>query len=201
MKVIVLVGLPASGKSSIADPTVKKYNIPILETGTFVFKEVEERGLEVSPDNIKAVSMECKEKSDSYFTEKLVQHAEKEYGDRKVIFVSGCRAMSEIDFLNEKFGRDNVMVIGFHASQDTRHKRIANPDRVGGAGAKAAEDKALMNFDNFLAREKKELGFGVGSVFAMADIIIANEDRKYPFSTIEFNQFVFESVVRNFMDA
>jgi len=201
MKIIVLTGLTAAGKSSISIPTSVKFGIPILETGNFVYKEVESKGLEITPENIKRVTIEAKQKkSDSYFTEKLVEEVKLEYLHRQAIFVSGIRALSEIEYLKKEYGSHNVLVIGFHASQKTRFDRLNNLDRKSQGGAKAAEDRALRDFDKFLEREKKELDFGIGTVFAMVDIVISNDNRKYPYYTVEHNQFVFESVVRNFID-
>ncbi len=196
-----MTGLTNAGKSSISSPTSKKYNIPTLETGTFVYKELEERGLDVTPDNIKSVSLEVKGKSDSYFTEKLIAFAKQEYSDAKVLFVSGVRAVSEVEYLKKEFGRENVLVVGFHASQGTRFSRLSNPDRINQEGAKGKEDQALRDYDNFIAREMKELGFGVGAVFAMADNIISNDDKKYPFHSVRHNIFVFETIVYSFMNS
>ncbi|MHA2363623.1 MAG: AAA family ATPase [Candidatus Hodarchaeales archaeon] len=203
MKVIVLVGLPASGKTSISANTAQKYNIPTLETGTFVYKEVENRGLPITPANIKNTTIDCKKQSDAYFTERLVEFAEIEYANRPVIFISGCRAISEIEFLRKRYGKDSVAIIGFHASSDTRFKRFFNPDRAGAeddSGAKAVEDKALQNYDNFIARDKKELNFGVGSIFALTDYIMLNDDKKYPFYSMAHNSFIFESIIKSIID-
>lgn len=201
MKVIVLTGLTAAGKTSISQPTSSKFDIPVLETGEFVYQAVRDKGLPITPDNIKQVSVEAKQISDSYFTEKLIQHARANFPTKPGLFVSGVRANSEIEFLRKEFGEDNVLVIGFHASQNTRFKRLSNEDRKSqGGGAKAAEDQALQNFDNFLAREKKELGFGIGTVFALADHIISNDDKKFPFNSVRHNQFIFESIVSSFFD-
>ena len=199
MKIIVLTGLTGSGKSSISSPTTKKYDLPILETGDIVYETVKERGLEITPENIKTVSVEAKKISDAFFTEKLVEKARKLYSDKPAICVSGVRAVSEVEFLRKEFGHKNVLVIGFHASQDTRFHRLGNEDRKLHSGAKAAEDAALLNIDDFLAREIKELGFGIGSVFALADIIISNDDKNYPYLTVNHNQFIFEAVVKRFI--
>ena len=200
MKIIVLTGLTAAGKSTISLPTSVKFNIPILETGNFVYKEVESKELEITPENIKKVTVEAKKISDSYFTEKLIEEVKNEYYSVQAVFVSGVRALSEIEFLKKEFGAHNNMVIGFHASQKTRFDRLNNLDRKSQGGAKAAEDRALRDFDKFLERAEKELGFGVGTVFAMCDVIISNDNRKYPYYTVEHNQFIFESVFINFID-
>lgn len=199
MKIIVLTGLTGAGKSSISTSASKKFDIPTLETGTFVYQAVKDKGLPITSENIKSVTNEAKKISDAYFTERLIEAVRKDYASKKSVFVSGVRAYSEVEFLKREFGADNVMVVGFHASQDTRFHRLSNLDRQAAGGSdKAAEDSALRNFDNFLQREKKELGFGIGTVFAMADHIISNDDKKYPFYNVEHNIFVFESIVREF---
>ena len=159
MKVIVLVGLTAAGKSSISVPTSFKFDIPILETGNFVYAEVKANGLEITPDNIKQVTLDAKKISDSYFTEKLIAEVKSEYSYKSAVFVSGVRALSEVEYLRKEFDTFNVLVIGFHASQHTRFERLNNLDRKSQGGAKAAEDRALRDYSKFLEREIKELGF------------------------------------------
>lgn len=199
MKIIVLTGLTAAGKSSVSSPTTIKYDLPILETGDIVYEAVREHGLEITPENIKNVSLEMKKINDAYFTQKLVEKAKKAYSNRPAICVSGVRAQSEVDFLRKEFGTSNVLVVGFHASQDTRFHRLSNEDRHISA-AKATEDHALRNFDNFLARESKELGFGIGTIFALADVIISNDDKNFPYLSVQHNQFLFEGIVKRFID-
>jgi dephospho-CoA kinase len=198
-KVIILVGLPAAGKTTIAENVGKKLGIPLVETSPFVFKSVEERGLPVTPENIRLVSTELKAKSDSYYTEKALEFARKEYQSTQVVFFAGMRAFSEIKYLKKELGADSVVIIGFHASQSTRFKRVSNPDRAGAVGAKAEEDKKLQNFDYFLAREEKELGFGIGSVFALSDYIIQNDDLRFPYNAMKKNEKDFETIVRAFI--
>ena len=72
MKVIILIGLPLSGKTTHARFASDDFSMPIVETGTFVYKAVKESGLQSTPENIKKVARECKDKSDSYFTERAL---------------------------------------------------------------------------------------------------------------------------------
>lgn len=198
-KIVVLVGLPAAGKTTIAEMLGDKMDIPVVETSPFVFKSVEERGLPVTPENIKMVTTELKSRKDYWYTEKAFEHSKVEYKDKKIVFFAGMRAISEIKFLKEQLGRENVIVVGFHASQTTRFTRMSNPDRAGATGSKAAEDKKLQNFEYFLDREVKELGFGAGSIFAMSDYIIKNDDLRYPYNTMKRNLIDFENIVRLFI--
>src|SRR3990172_437851 len=199
LKIIVLVGLPAAGKTTIAEVVGKKLKIPLIETGALVFKSVEERGLPITPENIKKVSTELKGKSDSYYTERALDVFRTEHKDKQVAFFAGMRAISEIKYLKDTLGEDNVIVVGFHASHTTRYKRLANPDRAAGHGTKGEEDKRLLDHTYFVAREFKELGFGIGTIFALADYIVCNDDLRFPYSSVKRSEKDFETIVRCFL--
>ncbi|MHA1223460.1 MAG: AAA family ATPase [Candidatus Heimdallarchaeaceae archaeon] len=201
MKIIVLVGLPLSGKTTYAKKIGPKYNMPLYETGTEVLEEVTGRGLEFTPENIKKVTDECKKISDSYFTERLIKKVDNLPKDVPGVFLSGIRAVSEVEVLKKHYGEDNVFVIAFHTSMKTRFNRLNNADRVAEtSGAKAKEDELLRNFDNFLARNKKELGYGVGDVIALSDYVISTENEKWPYATIEENTENFEKIVKEILN-
>ena len=200
MKIIVLSGLPLSGKTTYAKKIGPDYNMPLYETGTEVLEEVTGRGLEFTPENIKAVTDECKEISDSFFTERLMKKVDALPDDVPGVFISGIRATSEIDVLKKHYGNDNVFVIAFHTSMQTRFNRLNNPDRIEETkGAKAKEDALLRNFENFLARNKKELGYGVGDVMALADYVMSTENVLWPYATVEQNTVDFEIIIREIL--
>ncbi|MHA1551135.1 MAG: AAA family ATPase [Candidatus Heimdallarchaeaceae archaeon] len=200
MKIIVLSGLPLSGKTTYAKKLGPKYKMPLYETGTEVLEEVTGRGLEFSPENIKKVTDECKKISDSYFTEKLIEKVDALIDDIPGVFLSGLRAVSEIEVLKKHYGDDNVFVISFHTSMKTRFNRLNNADRIAETtGAKAKEDILLRNFDNFLARNKKELGYGVGDVMALADYMMSTENELWPYVTIQKNNEAFEIILKEIL--
>ena len=201
MKIIVLSGLPLSGKTTYAKKIGPDYNMPLYETGTEVLEEVTGRGLEFTPENIKKVTDECKKISDSYFTERLMKKVDALPEDIPGVFLSGIRAVSEVEVLKKHYGDDNVFVIAFHTSMKTRFKRLDNPDRVEETkGAKAKEDALLRNFDNFLARNKKELGYGVGDVMALAEYVMSTENRIWPYVTLEENEEDFETIIKEILN-
>lgn len=200
MKIIVLSGLPLSGKTTYAKKLGPTYKMPLYETGTEVLEEVTGRGLEFSPENIKKVTDECKKISDSYFTEKLIEKVDALADDIPGVFLSGLRAVSEIEVLKKHYGDNNVFVISFHTSMKTRFNRLNNADRIAETtGAKAKEDVLLRNFDNFLARNKKELGYGVGDVMALADYMMSTENELWPYVTIQKNTEAFEIILKEIL--
>ncbi len=201
MKIIVLSGLPLSGKTTYAKKLGPDYNMPLYETGTEVLEEVTGRGLDFTPENIKMVTDECKKISDSYFTERLMKKVDALPKDVPGVFISGIRAVSEIEVLKKFYGDDNVYVIAFHTSMKTRFNRLNNPDRIEDTkGAKAEEDKLLRNYDNFLARNKKELGYGVGDVMALADYVMSTENERWPYVTIKNNTRDFEIIIKEILE-
>ncbi len=199
MKIIIILGLPLSGKTTHAKAVMNDYNIPLVETGTFVYKAVEERGLEPIPENIVKVAGECKAQSDSYFTERALEYALENYSEAKAIFMSGIKARSEVDFLKDKMGDNNVVLISFHASVTTRHQRLLNEDRKqesAKAGSKGIEDVAMANdISRFNLRDNKELGYGLGTLMALADYVINTEDKKWPHHNFEITMKHFKTVL------
>ncbi len=201
MKIVVLSGLPLSGKTTYAKIIGPKYNMPLYETGTEVLEEVTGRGYDFTPENIKLVTDECKKISDSFFTERLIKKIDKLPEDVPGTFISGIRAVSEVEILRKHYGDDNVFVIAFHTSMKTRFKRLNNPDRIEETkGAKAKEDALLRNFDNFLARNKKELGYGVGDVIALAEYVMSTENEIWPYVSMEVNTESFETILREILN-
>ncbi|MCY3411676.1 MAG: AAA family ATPase [Candidatus Heimdallarchaeota archaeon] len=195
LKVIVILGLPLSGKTVHAKVVQEELNIPLYETGTYVYKAVAERGLDATPENIVMVAGECKSQSDAYFTEKALEEAVSREKPGSMIFMSGVKAQSEVDHIISKVGKDNFFMISFHASADTRHSRLLNKDRQtesNARGSKGVEDQAMADDrSRFNMRDDKELGYGLGRLMALAHYVVNTEDRLWPHHNfdITINQF------------
>ena len=182
--------MPLSGKSTHAQKIHEKLDIPIVETGFFVYKEVEKQGLEATPENVGIVAAKCKSKNDAYFTEKALQFITNEYSDKKVVILSGPKSKSEKELCYKMVGKDNVFTLAFHSSIPTRHRRLTNEDRKSSskkAGkSKTIEDIAMASdIRRFIARDKKELIYGLGDEIALATFIINTEDQLWPYSSLK----------------
>ncbi len=199
MKVIVILGLPLSGKTTHAKILVDELNIPLVETGTFVYKAVADRGLEPIPENVVKVAGECKAISDSCFTEMALEYAQEHYKDNEAIFMSGVKAQSEVDHLVNSLGKNNVFLVSFHASAETRHGRLLNKDRKEEstkAGAKGVEDVAMANDKSrFDLRDNKELSYGLGRLMALADFVVNTEDILWPHHNFDITLKDFKRIV------
>jgi len=169
VKIVVTVGMPGSGKSSHAKSIGKKYGFPQLETGNVLLKEMREKNIEITSDNIKKYTGEMKKISDSYFTKRLIEIVKAEHKDKPLVFLSGMRAPSEIQLLRKEFGGDNVLVVAFLASRYSRFKRISQPkegfDFVGESirdsekevEEKKKEDQLLTKKDELVKKDEKAL--------------------------------------------
>jgi len=207
MKVVVTVGMPGSGKSSHAKFIGEKYGFPQLETGNVLLKEMKEKDMEITSENIKKYTGEMKKISDSYFTERLIEIVKTEHKDKPLVFLSGMRAPSEIELLRKEFGEDNVLVVAFLASRYSRFKRISQPkegfDFVGESTRdsekefeeKRKEDQLLTKKDELVKKDEKELSFGEGNVIALADYFVITESEKFPYKGWETADKEFEKIV------
>ena len=113
---------------------------------------------------------------DEMSAEKIKELLEKE-GDIKTILVDGIRSPYEIELFKENF--ENFISVSIYASPRTRFERICLRGR---------EDDTT-DFDEFMVRENRELGFGIGNVVSTTDYLIENEC-----SLEEFKQRVAEFV-------
>ncbi len=211
MKVVVTVGMPGSGKSSHAKFIGDKYGFPLLETHTPLYDELKKRGLSGTVDNIKKVTIELKKISDSYLTERLIEIVKRDYGDKKLVFLSGLRAWSEIEILRKEFGDNDVFVVAFLASRKARFQRVVKPkkgfDFVGKSTResekklkeKREEETLMKNLKEFIKKDEKDLGWGLAKVMALADYFIVTESEKYPYKSWEATDEEFEEIVKEIL--
>lgn len=212
IKIVVTVGMPGSGKSSHPKVIGEKYGFPKLETGEILLDEMKEKNIEITIENVKKYTKEMKEISDSYFTEKLIEKVEKDHGDKKLAFLSGIRAPSEVELLKKEFGKDNVFVIAFLASQESRYQRVAKPkkgfDYVGKSTReeekvseeKNKEDELLTKREELAKKDEKDLTWGVGNVIALADYYIVTESEKFPHKSWKDTNQEFEKIVKEILN-
>jgi len=201
-RVIIILGLPLSGKSTHAIKVNEILElgaeIPLVETGPFVYKAVEEAGIEPTPANIKKVVQQLKEnEGDAVFTVRALKFIQQNYSDFPVVFLSGVKARSEVDVIKEEMGDENVFLVSFHASFNTRHSRLLNEDRKESSqGGKSVEDKAMAADPSKLhLRDSKELSYGLGELMALANYVINTEDKKWPHKSFDNTLEDFKSVI------
>ncbi len=194
MKVFILVGLQLSGKSSHGHNLREEENIPMIETGHAVYHELKKQNLEVNHKNTSKVIIELLSRDPTAFTQTILEFEKEKYEDSSVLILNGVKSSAEINYTKDKFGKNNVYVLGFHAGQLTRFNRVTNTDRFAVSGRyleKTQEDQDLAIWENFKSRDVREIGLGIGNAIATANHIIVTEDKDWPY-------YAFETSYKNF---
>lgn len=200
MKVFILVGLQLSGKSSHGHKLREKEGIPMVETGHAVYHELKRQNLEVNHENTTKVILSLLSRNPTAFTQTILDYEKEKYENSPILILNGVKSPAEINYTKTRFGKDNVIVLGFHACQETRFKRVNNPDRFTVSGnflEKTQEDQDLAKWDNFLSRDVREIGLGIGDALATANEIIITEDKNWPFYSFDISYKHFRNYILN----
>ena len=160
MQVMVISGLPGSGKGIVSDIATEKGAI-IVSMGDIVREEAKKRG-EGSKETAKNLRKEFGEYIISELTIEKIKKLQDE-GVEKTIIVEGIRSLHEVDMFKENF--DNFMILSIFANTNIRFERLKKRMR---------EDDS-QDFNEFKKRDMSELGFGIGSVISLSDRLIINE--------------------------
>ena len=163
MRVIAFTGMPGAGKS-VAVEVAKKHGIPVLRMGDFIWEEVRRRGLPIDSGSVAEVAMQMRtDFGPGVWAEKTVDRLKSLHVDVGVI--DGVRSEAELEVFRHRLGHDFTLV-AIHASRPTRMQRLLERGR----------DDDVQDEGQFIARDERELGWGLGRVIALADIMLVNED-------------------------
>ncbi|MCS7108128.1 MAG: AAA family ATPase [Sulfolobales archaeon] len=158
---ICVAGMPGSGKTLIVNG-VKHLVDMAISMGDVVRREAMRRGIEMTPKSIMEFAKQVRREGGSDFIAKEVIK-EVLNKDVEVVLVDGVRSLEEVNTFR-KFG--DVYVIAIHSSPKTRFLRLISRGRDGDPS----------DWDDFMVRDLSELELGLGSVIALADLMIVNED-------------------------
>jgi dephospho-CoA kinase len=156
MRIIIVVGMPASGKN-IARQYAEAREIPYFATGDLVREEVRRRGLEPDAATMAKVSTELRG-PDGMGVTKLALSSAIQSG-AEVLFLEGMRSQPEIDHIR---GDNECTVIAFLAPRKMRLERIMSRGR---------SDDSPQAFDS---RDQREVEYGTAVPIALADEYILN---------------------------
>ncbi|BEP17794.1 dephospho-CoA kinase [Pyrofollis japonicus] len=162
-RIIVLVaGMPGSGKS-IVSSIAKEMGIPVFVMGDVVREEAARRGLEPTPSNLNMVAKKLREEyGPTVVAERTAEKIRRT--NNSVVLVDGVRSLDEVNVFR-RYGE--VIIVAVHASPRTRFERIRRRGRPGDP----------KTWEDFVARDLTELGFGLGNVIALADHMLVNEEK------------------------
>lgn len=161
----MIVGMPGSGKSIVSDVVRDYCRAPVYVMGDIVREETIKRGLPPTLENTRAVAERLREemgpRAVAYL---LLKKIVEERPQRDYIVIDGARSLAEIECFREAF--DDVIIIAVHSSPRTRFRRLV---------ARGRRDDP-RDWREFISRDLSELSLGMGSVIALADYVIVNEE-------------------------
>lgn len=158
--VILITGMPGSGKTTLAE-YIGRRGYRIINMGDTVRELASSWGLEPTAQNLGLIAERIRrEEGEAAIAKRCIDRIKKRALDR--ILIDGIRSLEEVDAFKESF---EVILLAVHASPKTRFERILKRGR---------KDDTL-SWEEFLKRDRLELALGLGSAIAMADHMIVNE--------------------------
>lgn len=122
-KVFALVGMCGSGKS-IANDFFKQRGFVSVYFGGITMEELQNRDMEVNPENEKLVREDLRKKH-GMAAYAILSLPKIEWGLKTAhVIADGLYSWSEYKVLREKFG-DKLVIVAVHASPKDRYERLA----------------------------------------------------------------------------
>ncbi len=158
MKLVVTVGMPGSGKDELVT-VAQSMGLATLKMGDLVRDETRRRGLPLSIGNVSRVASEERDKHGAGI---WAQRSLPKLTETRML-VDGCRSDTEVTVYRHHFG--DLFVLGIYASPETRYERMRSRSRSDDGG----------NLQEFYERDRRELKWGIGNAFTLADGMLVNE--------------------------
>jgi len=158
MKLIVTIGMPGSGKDELVD-VARSVGLATLKMGDLVRAEASRRGIAPNGSALTRLAAEEREKHGPAV---WAQRSLPKLTETKML-VDGCRSDAEITCFRHQFG--DLFVLAIFSSPETRYERMRRRGR--------SDDGT--NLQEFFERDQRELRFGIGSAFILADGMLVNE--------------------------
>jgi dephospho-CoA kinase len=162
MKVIGVVGLPASGKGEFSH-IARDMGIPVIVMGDVIRKAVEDAGMEPTDENMGVVSRKLREtKGMAAIAESCVPWIEE--AGAPLVLVDGIRGDAEVRLFKEKF--PDFILVSIDAPSESRLARLALRGRPDDANTLAELE----------ARDAREGAWGLYHAMKEADYHLENMD-------------------------
>ncbi len=161
-KLILIVGLPGSGKSTTADFIKKEFNAEVVHSGDIIREEIKKRGLEYTPKTDALIAHWFHTGGREKLIVKKVWDKIRK-SKKKLIVIEGLRSEEQLKYL-EKLAKTKPIIISIIASFKVRVKRELKRGRFG--------KKETISYLKF--REKLEKSHGIEGLLKKANYKIDN---------------------------
>ena len=158
MKIIVTAGMPGSGKEEFLC-AANSTGIPFLRMGDIVRETYSQRSAEDKDLTVgQFANIERERHGFDIWAKRAV---ERMHGN--IFMIDGCRSMDEVRAYENL--TSDVHIVAIFASPRTRYERLIKRNR----------EDAPKNIEEFEARDKREISWGLAETIALADTMIINE--------------------------
>ncbi|MEH2156821.1 AAA family ATPase [Nostoc sp.] len=163
VKIIAIVGMSGSGKSVVAG-YLNNNGFPLIHFGEIIIREVEKRGLAITPQNEQIVREEIRQKYGMDVCAQLsLPIIKSTLLEHQLVVIDGLYSFSEYKTLKKEF-KDELLVIAIFTPKSLRYERLTfrqeRPLKIA-----EAEKRDFMEIE----------GIEKGGPIAMADITIIND--------------------------
>jgi len=163
VKILAIVGMSGSGKSVVVDHLVEK-GYPKVYFGGMIYKEMEKRGIERTPESEKNFREQIREEEGKDWVVNQVVAATKnliEAGQKRIV-LDGLYSWTEYRILKHEFP-GQLEVLAVVVDKELRHKRVGRrPERP-------------FNIEEIKERDRSEIeNLEKGGPIAMADYYVLN---------------------------
>ncbi len=159
MLVISIVGMPGSGKTTVAKIIKQEFNAYMYSSGDVIRDEIKRRGLRYTKENDKKVSEWFHNGRENLIVKRVVSKIKKSKKD--IVVVEGLITESEEKYLEKLF---DVVLISVKAPARIRHKRIMERKRFGSQTSR----------EYILKRDRREKSMGIEKLIKHAKYTINN---------------------------
>jgi len=159
VKVLCLSGMPGCGKEEFVR-VAEELGFSIVRMGDTVREEAARRKLATTDTAIGGFAHSEREAHGyAIWAERTLPRMKGEH-----ILIDGLRGTAELDVFRRSLG-ESLQVVAIHAAPRVRFARLRQRSR----------SDAPATWEEFLARDVRELAWGLGNVIATADFLIVNE--------------------------
>jgi dephospho-CoA kinase len=159
MRVLVLAGMPGSGKEEFV-LVARSLGYDVVRMGDVVRAEAAKRGVE---DSDKGVGGFANAERNAHGYDVWAKRCLPYVHGKKTI-IDGSRGLDELEVFRHAFG-DDVRLVAIHSPRRERYQRLVQRGRK----------DAPKSWEEFLERDERELSWGLGSLIAIADNMLVNE--------------------------
>jgi len=161
-RILGVTGLPGAGKTMLCT-ALHAQSYDVSSCGEVVKEETRKRGLSVTASNMAAVSLDIrKEEGPAGVSRRLLSKIKN--STSKVVAIGGVRSPEEVELL-QSYSPNSIM-IAVHAAPKIRFERIMIRGR----------QDDTKTWEEFRARDRRELDYGIGNTIALADKMLLNEE-------------------------